>query len=62
MPDNNELHIAAKKGDLEHVQTLVHNFDINAKGGEEERFVIDLYLSLFDLPHSAFVFFSIHYD
>ena len=32
MPDNNELHIAAKKGDLEQVQFHVRNFDINAKG------------------------------
>ena len=35
MPDNNELHIAAKKGDLVLVQSQLSNFDINAKGEED---------------------------
>ena len=35
MPDNNALHIAAKGGDLDQVQSQVHNFDINAKGEED---------------------------
>ena len=35
MPDNNELHFAAKVGDLVQVQSLVNNFDINAKGEED---------------------------
>ena len=35
MPDNNELHIAAKGGDLVQVQSQVRNFDVNAKGVED---------------------------
>ena len=41
MPDNNELHIATKEGDLVHVQSQVHNFDINAQGeGDKTALII----------------------
>ena len=36
MPDNNALHDAAKGGDLVQVQSQVDNFDINAKGKDDE--------------------------
>ena len=36
MSDNNALHIAAQGGDLVQVQSQVGNFDINAKGENEE--------------------------
>ena len=36
MLDNNALHTAAKAGDLAQVQSQVSNFDINAKGEDDE--------------------------
>ena len=36
MSSNNALHTAAKAGNLAQVQSLVHNFDINAKGDEDK--------------------------
>ena len=40
MPDNNALHIAAEAGDLVKVQSQIRNFDINAKGEENETALI----------------------
>ena len=40
MPDYNELHIATKGGDLVQVQSFVGNFDINAKGENDETALI----------------------
>ena len=36
MPFNNALHWGAERGDLAQVQSLVSNFDINAKGGDDQ--------------------------
>ena len=36
MPTNNALHTAAERGDLSQVQSHVRNFDINAKGENDQ--------------------------